>query len=78
MGGWEFAKAMVDMSQWLQSTGRRLNNLCCPIGASTPLTPIGRRAVVNIKSGDVPVWSSDDVTFPLILEANLSAVLKSS
>jgi hypothetical protein len=26
MGGWEFAKAMVDMSQWLQSTGCRLNN----------------------------------------------------
>jgi hypothetical protein len=25
MGGWEFAKAMVDMSQWLQSTGCRLN-----------------------------------------------------
>jgi hypothetical protein len=24
MGGWEFAKAMVDMSQWLQSTGCRL------------------------------------------------------
>jgi hypothetical protein len=26
MGGWGFAKAMVDMSQWLQSTGCRLNN----------------------------------------------------
>ena len=32
MGGWEFAKAMVDMSQWLQSTGCRLNNR--PIGAN--------------------------------------------
>jgi hypothetical protein len=26
MGGWEFAKAMVDMSQMLQSTGCRLNS----------------------------------------------------
>jgi hypothetical protein len=30
MGGWEFAKAMVDMSQWLQSTGCRLNNPMLP------------------------------------------------
>jgi hypothetical protein len=28
----------------------------------------------NIKSGDVPVRASDEVTFPPVLEANLSAV----